>query len=169
MNGPTLSPFSQSCSRYDVFTTHSGRLDTLELTAMWVQCLQGYPQFAVIPHKLIVAKRLSQCLNPALPTGVHQRALDVYALILTTIGPENLRRDLPAWSSGLFPFFQYAATSVRPIVLSIYERFYVPLQESLRPATKAFILALLPGLEEDTGEFFDKARALRFCTRRTYR
>lgn len=50
------------------------------------QCLQAYPQFPVIPHKLIVAKRLSQCLNPALPTGVHQRALDVYTHILTTIG-----------------------------------------------------------------------------------
>lgn len=51
-----------------------------------MQCLQGYPQFPVIPHKLIVAKRLSQCLNPALPTGVHQRALDVYTHILTAIG-----------------------------------------------------------------------------------
>lgn len=46
--------------------------------------------------------------------------------------------------------------SAQPIVLSIYERFYLPLQESLRPATKAFILALLPGLEEETGEFFEK-------------
>lgn len=46
----------------------------------------------------------------------------------------------------------------QPIVLSIYERFYLPLQESLRPATKAFILALLPGLEEETGEFFEKVR-----------
>jgi len=44
----------------------------------------------------------------------------------------------------------------QPIVLGIYERFYLPLQESLRPATKAFILALLPGLEEETGEFFEK-------------
>jgi hypothetical protein len=43
-------------------------------------------QFKVIPRKLIVAKRLSQCLNPALPTGVHQRALDVYAHILAVLG-----------------------------------------------------------------------------------
>lgn len=54
--------------------------------AILFQCLQSYPQFQVIPHKLDVAKRLSQCLNPALPTGVHQRALDVYIHILTTIG-----------------------------------------------------------------------------------
>jgi hypothetical protein len=32
--------------------------------------------------------------------------------------PENLRRDLPAWSSGLFPFFQYAATSVKVSLVS---------------------------------------------------
>ncbi|GAA6048977.1 hypothetical protein JCM3770_005422, partial [Rhodotorula araucariae] len=134
--------------------------DFITFLAKLLKCLQSAPQFPVIPHKLIVAKRLSQCLNPALPTGVHQRALDVYTHILTTIGPENLRRDLPAWSSGLFPFFQYAATSVKPIVLNIYERFYLPLQEELRPATKAFILALLPGLEEETGEWFEKVAAL---------
>jgi len=43
-------------------------------------------QFKEIPRKVVVAKRLSQCLNPALPTGVHQRALDVYAHILGIIG-----------------------------------------------------------------------------------
>jgi hypothetical protein len=43
-------------------------------------------QFKEIPRKVVVAKRLSQCLNPALPTGVHQRALDVYAHVLGIIG-----------------------------------------------------------------------------------
>lgn len=70
--------------------------------------------------------------------------------------PGNLRRDLQLWSSGLFPFFQFAATSVRPIILGIYSKFYIPLQEALRPAAKALIIALLPGLEEETGEFFER-------------
>jgi hypothetical protein len=43
-------------------------------------------QFKEIPRKLVVAKRLAQCLNPALPTGVHQRALEVYAHILAILG-----------------------------------------------------------------------------------
>lgn len=43
-------------------------------------------QFKEIPRKLVVAKRLSQCLNPALPTGVHQRALELYAHIFSVIG-----------------------------------------------------------------------------------
>jgi Dopey, N-terminal len=86
-------------------------------------------QFKEIPRKVVVAKRLSQCLNPALPTGVHQRALDVYAHILGVIGVrlsfilkclqlnrfqlDGLRRDLFLWTSGLFPFFEYSATSVK--------------------------------------------------------
>ncbi|KDE03256.1 hypothetical protein MVLG_06250 [Microbotryum lychnidis-dioicae p1A1 Lamole] len=158
---PKYRKYAQSVERtLQSFDQVNEWADFITFLAKLLKCLQAYPQFVVIPHKLIVAKRLSQCLNPALPTGVHQRALDVYTHILTTIGPENLRRDLPAWSSGIFPFFQYAATSVKPIVLSIFERFYLSLQESLRPATKAFILALLPGLEEETGEFFEKVAAL---------
>lgn len=101
--------------------------------------------------------------------------------------PEGLKRDLQIWSSGLFPFFQYAATSVKvsyrfshcsiisastdnpifrssppqPTLLNIYEAYYLPLQDALRPVMKALILALLPGLDEETGEFFDKVRF--FC------
>lgn len=79
---------------------------------------------------------------------------------MLTIQPEGLKRDLLVWSSGLFPFFQYAATSVRPALLNLYETYYLPLGEDLRPATKAMILALLPGLEEETGDFFDQVLAL---------
>jgi len=93
---------------------------------------QSYTQFKEIPRKLIVAKRLAQCLNPALPTGVHQRALEVYVHILSVLEvisslmlcfsginliicskADGLKRDLSLWSSGLFPFFEYAATSVK--------------------------------------------------------
>jgi len=156
-------------------------------------------QFKEIPRKLVVAKRLAQCLNPALPTGVHQRALEVYVHILAVLGvriisihsahscsidnlflkAEGLKRDLSLWSSSLFPFFEYAATSVKvrerlvsffflpyaftfikPTLLNIYDTHYLPLQSGLRPIMKSFILALLPGLEEETGEFFEKVRAL---------
>jgi len=74
---------------------------------------------------------------------------------------EGLKRDLLIWSSGLFPFFQYAATSVRPALISLYETYYLPLGEDLRPAAKALILALLPGIEEETGDFFDQVCS--FC------
>ena len=45
-------------------------------------------------------------------------------------------------------------------MLGIYAKFYIPLQEHLRPATKALILALLPGLEEATSESFERVAGL---------
>ncbi|KAH6916730.1 Dopey, N-terminal-domain-containing protein [Coprinopsis sp. MPI-PUGE-AT-0042] len=134
--------------------------DCIAFLKQLLKTFQTYMQFKEIPKKLIVAKRLAQCLNPALPTGVHQRALEVYTHILSVLGLEGLKRDLALWSAGLFPFFEYAATSVKPSLLSIYTTYYVPLQGGLRPIMKSFILALLPGLEEETGEFFEKVVGL---------
>jgi hypothetical protein len=89
---------------------------------------------------------------------------------------DGLKRDLNLWSSGLFPFFEYAATSVKvcdipfsddemlikaqPTLLNLYERHYLPLQGGLRPVMRSFILSLLPGLEEETGEFFEKVNCM---------
>ncbi|KAF8167553.1 Dopey, N-terminal-domain-containing protein [Crassisporium funariophilum] len=134
--------------------------DCIAFLKQMLKTFQSYMQFKEIPRKLIVAKRLAQCLNPALPTGVHQRALEVYTHILGVLSTEGLKRDLSLWSSGLFPFFEYAATSVKPTLLNMYETHYLPLQTGLRPIMKSFILALLPGLEEETGEFFEKVLGL---------
>ncbi|EMD42316.1 hypothetical protein CERSUDRAFT_102665 [Gelatoporia subvermispora B] len=134
--------------------------DFISFLKQLLKTFQSYMQFKEIPRKVIVAKRLSQCLNPALPTGVHQRALDVYSHIFAVLGSEGLQRDLPLWSSGLFPFFEYAAISVKPTLINLFDTYYLPLQGGLRPVMKAFILSLLPGLEEETGEYFDKVLAL---------
>ncbi|KAN0061878.1 hypothetical protein ACQY0O_005872 [Thecaphora frezii] len=142
------------------FDSVSEWADFISFLSRLLKSVQAYTNFNVIPRKLIVAKRLAQCLNPALPSGVHQRALDVYSHILGVIGPDGLRRDLQIWTSGLLPFFQYASTSVKPSLLDIYEKHYIPLQEDLRPITRALLLALLPGLEEETGEFFDRTLKL---------
>jgi len=57
-------------------------------------------QFKEIPYKLIVAKRLAQCLNPALPAGVHQRALDVYTHILSVLGVSAIVQYVPVSDIG---------------------------------------------------------------------
>ncbi|KAF9566957.1 hypothetical protein CPC08DRAFT_758587 [Agrocybe pediades] len=134
--------------------------DCIAFLKQMLKTFQSYTQFKEIPRKLIVAKRLAQCLNPALPTGVHQRALEVYVHILSVLEADGLQRDLALWSAGLFPFFEYAATSVKPTLLNIYETYYLPLQAGLRPIMKSFIIALLPGLEEETGEYFEKVLTL---------
>lgn len=51
------------------------------------QALQAKPAgIDDIPHKALVAKRLSQCLNPVLPSGVHQKTLDLYVYIFSSLG-----------------------------------------------------------------------------------
>ena len=51
-------------------------------------------------------------------------------------------------SSGLFPLLSHAAMAVKPVLLTLYERYYLPLQRALLPSLQAFITGLLPGLEE---------------------
>ncbi len=52
------------------------------------------------------------------------------------------------YSSGLFPLLGHAAMSVKPVLLTLYERYFLPLQRALLPSLQAFIMGLLPGLEE---------------------
>ncbi|CAG8433328.1 13062_t:CDS:10 [Ambispora gerdemannii] len=117
-------------------------------------------QFNEIPFKLIVGKRLAQSLNRALPHGVHQKALEVYDCIFQSIGPDIFAEDLSIYSQGLFPLLRYAKLPVKPQLLEIYEKYYFPLRKRLRPVMKAFITALLPGLDEEGSEFYDKVLSL---------
>jgi hypothetical protein len=42
------------------------------------------------------------------------------------------------------------------MLLDLYESFYIPLGRDLRPVAKSMALALLPGIEEETGDYFDR-------------
>lgn len=108
----------------------------------------AYASFPVIPRKLLVGKRLAQCLHPALPSGVHLKALETYRLIFKQIGHSRVTKDLFIYSAGLFPLLSAAAISVKPILLSLYEEFYVPLGTHLIPGLPGFLMAVLPGIEE---------------------
>lgn len=140
-------------------------LDGFEAVAEWadvsaflnklLKCFEAYPQFSIIPPKLLLTKRLAQCLNPALPTGVHQRALSVYARVFQNIGVDQLALDLPIYAYGLFPFMQHASMSIKPQLLGIYEKHILKLDQTLRPCTKGLLLALLPGIEEEGNEYFE--------------
>ena len=101
--------------------------------------LNKYNQLPIIPDKVLVAKRLYQCLNPALPSGVHKTTLETIELIFSRIGPNRLARDLAFYSEGIFPLFRHASYSVRPVLLDLFERYYVPLGPRVVPCLKAFL------------------------------
>lgn len=56
-------------------------------------------------------------------------------------------------SSGLFPLLGYAAMNVRPTLLGVYEKFFVPLGEKLRPALSGFLSGVIPGYESGLDHF----------------
>ncbi|CAK7216411.1 hypothetical protein SCUCBS95973_002803 [Sporothrix curviconia] len=114
-----------------------------------------------IPAKALVAKRLSQCLNPSLPSGVHQKALEVYNIVFSIIGTDGLSRDMPLYLPGLAPTLSFASLSARAHFFDLLERHFLDLDpRSLRPALKSLILALLPALEDETAEDFDRTLKL---------
>jgi hypothetical protein len=59
--------------------------------------LEKHAQVPTIPHKLLFAKRLAQCLNAALPSGVHHKALELLTLVLDRISTAGLARELHLW------------------------------------------------------------------------
>ncbi|KAJ2621596.1 hypothetical protein GGI26_003929 [Coemansia sp. RSA 1358] len=119
-----------------------------------------YSKFPVIPHKETVAKRLAQCLNPALPTGVHQKALIIYEQIFKQIGSEQLVTDLPLYSYGLFPFMRNASLKTKPQLLDIFAEFFIPLGSSLRSCMKSFTAGILPGFEEGSTDVLNRVVGL---------
>ena len=121
------------------------------------KALQAHPHgIDVIPNSSTVARRLAQCLNPSLPSGVHQKALEVYGTVFAIQG-QQLAVDLPVFLPGISPTLTFASLAVRPLFLSLIEDFVLKLPlSSLRPAFKALILSLLPGLEEETSEDFER-------------
>jgi len=119
--------------------------------------LQRFSAVDAIPSLNLLAKRLAQCLNPGLPAGVHLKSLEVYSYILGRMGKDFLILNLGLFSAGLFPLLSYSSTRVRPVLLQIYEEFYLPLGHHLSTTLNGFLLALLPGIEDNTSETYDRA------------
>ncbi|KAL8948411.1 MAG: hypothetical protein Q9222_005400 [Ikaeria aurantiellina] len=148
-----LSLFDTALQEWADYISFLGRL---------LKALQLHPPgVSDIPHKALVTQRLSQCLNPALPSGVHQKALEVYTYIFSLIGKDGLGRDLRYYLPGLSPVLAFASLSVKPAILSLFDTFVVALDPvAIRPALKGIILALLPGLEEETSEEFERTHEI---------
>ncbi|XP_068611314.1 protein dopey-1 [Brachionichthys hirsutus] len=121
--------------------------------------LHNNAKYQVVPKKLTIGKRLAQCLHPALPSGVHRKALETYEIIFKIIGPKRLAKDLFLYSSGLFPLLSNAAMSVKPVLLGLYETYYLPLGKTLKPGLQGLLTGVLPGLEEGS-EYYDRTNTL---------
>ncbi|GAB0492732.1 hypothetical protein MMPV_004001 [Pyropia vietnamensis] len=112
--------------------------------------LSKHSRATSVPHKELLAKRLSQCLNASLPSGVHLKALETYALVLSRLPPPSLVSSLPLFAVGLFPLLSYASTALKPTILSLFESHLAPLPpHALAPFLDATVVALLPAIDDD--------------------
>lgn len=97
----------------------------------------------------LLTKRLNQSIHPALPAGVHNKALQTYELIISRL---KLSDHL---TLGLFSYGIYSKLSVRKNYFCVLEKLNDKPVKSC-----SYVLGVLPFLEEENGEFFEPASRL---------
>eukprot|EP00768_Dysnectes_brevis_P001368 gnl/Dysnectes_brevis/1341_a1505_456.p1 GENE.gnl/Dysnectes_brevis/1341_a1505_456~~gnl/Dysnectes_brevis/1341_a1505_456.p1 ORF type:complete len:1898 (+),score=801.91 gnl/Dysnectes_brevis/1341_a1505_456:8-5701(+) len=102
-----------------------------------------------VPELYPVAQRLAQCLSPALPYGVHLKALETYEAIFSILGPDGTADSLPALSLGILPLFSYAAIPVKPFFLRLVRDHITPLASRTLPALAGLVPSLLAGVANE--------------------
>ncbi|GAM83207.1 hypothetical protein ANO11243_011930 [Dothideomycetidae sp. 11243] len=147
-----LASFESSHQEWADYIAFLGRLS---------KAIQAVKETQVIPHAGLVSLRLAQCLNPSLPSGVHQKALEVYTNIFELLKATRLGLYLQVFLPGLLPVLSFASLTVRPLFYDLFDAFILKLNRtSLRPALKSIILGLLPGIEDETSEDFERGLAI---------
>lgn len=68
----------------------------------------------------------------------------------------GLLHDVAIYTSGIFPFFEHASSSIRMEYLDMINRFFVPLGSNLHLILQNLVLALIPGFEEEGNDCFAK-------------
>lgn len=91
---------------------------------------------------------------------MHLKALETYHTVFDRIGSAALARDLPLYAGGLFPLFSHCSTTLKAPLLSLYEQFFLPLGPALCPVLDGFILAILPGLDDESSDFYGRSYSL---------
>lgn len=95
-------------------------------------------------------------LQPSGYVLVPRLNIDIH--MLTAFQDEWISQHLHAYLPGLSTVLSFASLSVRPGLYSLYEDHLVKLPAgALRPSLKSLLLALLPAIEEETSEDFDRA------------
>ncbi|XP_065156421.1 protein dopey-1 homolog isoform X2 [Atheta coriaria] len=157
-------------SKYRIYATAVEKaLKNFEYTAEWAdlisalgklnKVLTAYQKFPITPRRIKICKRLAQCMHPALPSGVHLKALETYDIMFKSMGTNRLAEELFIYGAGLFPLLGHSAMFIRPTLLLLYETHFVPLRERLRPALSGFLSGVLPGLEIGS-DHFDRTNSI---------
>ena len=110
--------------------------------------------FNNISDKRLLAKRLSQTLNPECPSGLHEVTLEVYEVILKNIlniHKNKLMDNLYLYAYGLFPFFPNANIQNKiKFIDNIITPIFLKLnKEELKLSLPGLLSSLIPGLDDN--------------------
>lgn len=121
----------------------------LNLTQL-LKLLEAYPT-PFIRQKMLLARRLAQCLNPSLPYGVHEKVVQVYSVVFKHLSLDGMSwaADLPGFTMGLLPFFKSCTLQSKMELMQLIQTHYLPLGEQLTPALPALIPSILLMYEEN--------------------
>ena len=113
--------------------------------------------FSKLNNKLLLAKRLAQCLNPECPSGVHEVVLDIYYIILHNIVFFNetcLMDNLGIYACGLFPFYPNATLSNKKKFMDkiIYGCFLCFRVDEITLCLPGLLTSLIQGLDDNNEE-----------------
>jgi hypothetical protein len=108
-----------------------------------------------INEKVLLSKRLNQCMNPILPDKIHECVLRIHDIIFSNMkisadGNINdyikmFAEDLGVYSISILPYFTH--TSVRNhklMILRLIKNYYLDLGKELIPILPGFVKTLLP-------------------------
>uniref|UniRef100_A0A1I8G8L0 Dopey_N domain-containing protein n=1 Tax=Macrostomum lignano TaxID=282301 RepID=A0A1I8G8L0_9PLAT len=141
------------------FENTSDWADTIPLLVRLTKTIIANRQYELIPHKLMLCKRLAQCLHQNMPSGVHEKTLECYSAVFSCVQRTDLKCNLHLYLFGLLPLFAYCGSTIRLPLISLYKEFVLPLGPALRPCLSGLLLALLPGMEE-TSDHVDRVGQL---------
>lgn len=109
-------------------------LKSFEYTSEWAdlisalgklnKVLLSHMKFPVIPRRIKISKRLAQCMHPALPSGVHLKALETYDIIFKCMGTNRLSHELFIYSAGMYV---YVRVKEKKIIRQLQRILYVHL------------------------------------------
>ncbi|RKP16552.1 hypothetical protein ROZALSC1DRAFT_25138, partial [Rozella allomycis CSF55] len=131
------------------------------------KCILANDGIPSVPRKRLIFKRLSQCLNGALPAGVHQKTLEVYEVVLGRVSECKLVDNFGmgcfvdlivrgVYMYAFLGFYGYASMNVKPLWLSVMEKYVVCLGGKIGYCMRNVILSLFGGMEEEGSEYFEK-------------
>lgn len=109
-----------------------------------------------VPHDMRISTTLAKCLSPNLPSGVHQKTIEVYNYVFKELGVSKLAECVAIWVPGVLPIVQFASISIKPLVIDLYKNYLLSLpSRTLQNLIKPLLSYLILSIDDERSEYFD--------------